>query len=441
VLLISILIHLTLHILTNFNAVNINDLKEIKIEGIINEITRLALPQEAPTYKDFPFNWFWVSLKVASLHEVSLNGWYLSLLLETDKAIISLESFIDHCFFNIKYLSHLLFLWFSIFNDYLSHQRQNFENTLQHFVWGSEGLLMSSMVFGGSSDLPKDIKQSFKIIGMQHVMAASGFNVGLISQLVLQLTSKFTGRKLAALLALVTIWLYVALAGFTASVVRAGLMLSLVVIASRLLLRQTKILWMLGLTCLIMIGLNRSFLKDIGWQLSVTATAGLILMTPLLEKDSWISRIELGAEIKGKMTQASWLTRVINLFKDAALTTIAAQSLSLPLILHHFGELSLLSLPANTFLIWLTPLITLGGVWLLIISSLWSISGQIGEIPLRLFGLFLQFLTGFFLAAVTWLGSWEKSLLLVPKISWHVVLAWWSAVFLIVWGHSRRVKT
>jgi competence protein ComEC len=153
-------------------------------------------------------------------------------------------------------------------------------------------------------------------------VAASGYNVTLVAVWVTWLVSKLVGRRSAFPIIVLTIIGYTVLAGATAAVVRAAVM-AIIAAVGLFLGRESDIRWVLLISVLLMLVVNPNYLSDIGFQLSVAATAGLVLFNP---RNVW------------------W-------------TTIVAQVSTMPIILHYFGNLSLVAPLSNVLVLWTVPAI------------------------------------------------------------------------------------
>lgn len=361
-----------------------------------------------------------------------------------DTAIKSQKRAIDSLLINVKEYVSLVKIWESLLLLELGELRAYFSRVLLIYIPSPHGNLVESMVFGGAKKVDKSLNHSFKVIGMQHVMAASGFNVSLIFALVWPILKNGFSQRLSSMASLLMVWLYVALTGFPASVVRAGVMLTFAIVTAKLLRRQSRAWWVLLLTVIVMVLLNRQYLSDIGFQLSVSSTAGLILVTPLLSTNSWWQKTEVGVSdvfaTELQKNQSLW-SRIWAFFKEPAFTTIAAQAFSLPLLLHYFGELSLLSLLANTLLLWLTPLITIGGVMVLIVGSVGSSIGSGFEIIPQIGGWAVWIVSDVFVKGVSFLGRYDSTLLKMPLLSEKWVILWWLGVLALVWKAKNNDKT
>lgn len=200
--------------------------------------------------------------------------------------------------------------------------------------------LLVGIIFGIKSLLTDQVTRSFRITGIAHIVAASGMNVTLVAGFLFTLLGSLVRRRLALLGSLAGILLYTAISGFDPSIVRAALMGSIAFSASYFG-RQYDSLYVLFLVAAVMLLWDPLLLVDVGFQLSILATAGILVLKPSLFGSSWVSD-DLG-------------------------TTISAQIATLPILLNTFGQYSLLSLLANLLVLWTIPLITIvGGVGVLV---------------------------------------------------------------------------
>ncbi|KKT25168.1 MAG: ComEC/Rec2-related protein [Candidatus Magasanikbacteria bacterium GW2011_GWA2_43_9] len=138
-------------------------------------------------------------------------------------------------------------------------------------------------------------------------------------------------------------------AGLSASVVRAGIMGILVLIAKQMG-RSSRIGNVLVFTAVIMTLQNPFVLiYDAGFQLSFLSTVGLVYLAPKIE--SWFSRVP----------------KVLGL-QESVVATLSATFITLPLILFQFGRLSLVSLPVNMLILWIIPFIMMLGFFAVVVS-------------------------------------------------------------------------
>ena len=122
-------------------------------------------------------------------------------------------------------------------------------------------------------------------------------------------------------------------------------------------------------SALILTLLNPLILWDVGFQLSFMATLGLIVLVPPLERGLFnLLKRRLGTE-QVDLTMA--------LLSELLIITLAAQIITGPLIVYHFGRLSLISLLTNLLILPVQPPIMILGGLAALAGMLWLPLGQI----------------------------------------------------------------
>lgn len=182
-------------------------------------------------------------------------------------------------------------------------------------------------------------------------------------------SESFLPRQGTVIFAVGGIALYTILVGADASVVRAALMGGVYLVANRLLGRPNFAYASLFLAGFLMTLFNPFTLWDVGFQLSFTATLGLMLYADPFTR--WTRRRLLRWLDEGLVSQ------LMGLLNEAVIITIAAQVLTLPLMLAYFGQLSLISLPANAFILPAQPGVMLWGGLATLLGMVVPALGQI----------------------------------------------------------------
>jgi competence protein ComEC len=235
--------------------------------------------------------------------------------------------------------------------------------TINRLIPNPEAALLSGILLGNDNGLPPALADDFRATGMTHIIAISGFNIALLIAIMMSLMDPFLPRKTAVLVAVMGIILYTILVGADASVVRAAIMGTLFLFTRRWLGRPNYAYASLFFAGFLMTLINPLTLWDVGFQLSFAATLGLMLYADPFS--NWTRR-QLNRRLERPLTN-----RLMGLLSEAVLLTLAAQVLTLPLMIGYFGQLSLISLAANALILPLQPgvmvwggLATLGGmVW------------------------------------------------------------------------------
>jgi len=236
--------------------------------------------------------------------------------------------------------------------------------------------LANGMLLGIESGIPPAVDEAFKLTGTTHVIVISGSNIALLSGVLLAMLGRMLGKRRAALPTIIGITLYVLLVGADAASLRAGLMGALYVIAIALGRQSTAVVSLFA-SALFMTLLNPLALWDVGFQLSFMATLGLILFTPAIQ-----ARFE---RFLAQRLEAERVRAVMNWLNDALIVTLAAQIMTLPLIVYYFGRLSLVSLLTNFLILPAQPPIMTAGMATLLAGLIWEPLGRIVAIVPWLF--------------------------------------------------------
>ncbi|MEM9484616.1 MAG: ComEC/Rec2 family competence protein [Cyanobacteria bacterium P01_F01_bin.116] len=231
--------------------------------------------------------------------------------------------------------------------------RQRIVNAQGHWL-GDKGTLVSAMVLGRRAvDLPYEIRDAFIEAGLAHTLAASGFHVALVLSLILALLKQQSSRT-QAIGGCVALLVYVGLTGLQASVMRATVM-GFGAMVGLALESKVKPLSCLGLAAFLLLVWNPRWIWDIGFQLSVMATLGLMVMATALAK------------------RLDWLPGAIATLLSVP---IAAYFWTLPLQLYHFGIVPSYSIILNTIATPLVTVISQGGFISAAISLVWPLAGS-----------------------------------------------------------------
>jgi competence protein ComEC len=203
--------------------------------------------------------------------------------------------------------------------------------------------LLTGILLGNQRGLSPALGDDFSAVGASHIIAISGFNMAIISGVVMGLLERLrVGKRWAAFIGIGFLVLYTILVGAGATVFRAALMSSLLIIAP-LLNRKTFIPSTLAFVVLLLTLQNPSAIWDISFQLSFLAVLGLALFVEPLQK--LLDRALLTALPTDYARTAS------NFLSDALIVTLAAQIATLPLMLLYFQRLSLVALAVNMLII------------------------------------------------------------------------------------------
>ena len=246
--------------------------------------------------------------------------------------------------------------------------------------------LLKAILLGDKSDLPDVLEDDFRTAGLSHLIAISGFHVGIIMLTVLTVADAFLKRTPALAVTVVILLLYGTLVGWRPSVVRAVAMGLAYLFASRILGRRNATVGVLAAVAIAMLLWEPQLLWSVGFQLSFAATLGIALFAGTFEK--WMRKQVTGYVLAASTSSGQadlikgWFGRILTILA----VTLAAQLLTLPLIAWHFEEIALISIFSNLLVVPAQPFaMLLGGLATLIgaaIEPLGSIVGWLAYVPL-----------------------------------------------------------
>ncbi|KPJ80593.1 MAG: hypothetical protein AMS19_09270 [Gemmatimonas sp. SG8_23] len=233
-----------------------------------------------------------------------------------------------------------------------------------HRLYPGHAHLVAALVLARREGLDEDLRAAFALSGIAHLLAISGFHVGLIAALLYGGWRSVRGsRRTAIVAASVGSWIYVGLIGFPDAACRAALILTCLALTRMRGYPPSR--WgPLATAALFLVLLDPTRLSGPGFQLSFAGAAGLVAWAKPLERrlggvlrDSGNGRVPEGLSA----TLASGLA-----------AGLAATLATLPIVAWHFEYVSLVGIPVTLVA---TPLVSLalpGALLTLGLDAVWS---------------------------------------------------------------------
>ncbi|PTT04267.1 hypothetical protein DBR11_00010 [Pedobacter sp. HMWF019] len=209
----------------------------------------------------------------------------------------------------------------------------------------------STLILGYRSDLSPETLDAYAKTGTIHALSVSGMHVGII-YLVLNWILFFLNRTssllfLKALFIILIIWFYALITGFSPSVLRSAIMIT-VLILSKTLHKKTNSYNILGFSAFCILLYEPFLLFDIGFQLSYLSVFGLIWLQPKICK--WFS------------FKFIWMNR----FWSILAMSLSAQLTTFPLSIYYFHQFPVYFLFSNLFIMMPAALIMYTGLVMLL---------------------------------------------------------------------------
>lgn len=243
--------------------------------------------------------------------------------------------------------------------------RRGFHALCADLPWEA-GKILPGMVMGDVSMQDSTLRNQFTVTGLSHLSAVSGSNVAVVTGAALVLaTACRAGRLTRLLVAAGALVAFVLLVGPEPSVLRAAIMgsVGLVAVASA---RWTDIIASLSAAIIALMVLSPGMAISYAFVLSVAATAGIVVVLP------WWSKAVLA-----RMPLIPWLpaherpTQLQAMVVRMVLVAIAADLVTIPIIVHMTGKVSLVAVVCNLAVTAVVPVITVLGLMAALLAAIY----------------------------------------------------------------------
>lgn len=272
---------------------------------------------------------------------------------------------------------------------------------------------MKGLVIGIQKELDPETFRQFSQLGLTHILAISGMHVAVYVGVILVLLRRCRlTRETALTVTLLLVPVYVLLSGAGPSVIRAGIMSMIALLAARLGMLKDG-LNILAASALMMLVWNPYLLLTVSFQLSFLVTAGLMIYTPLAAP--------LFRRLPG------WLGSSLSV-------TIIAQLVSFPLTIYYFNQFSLLSIAANLLLV---PFITF---LVLPLGTLALLLGRVWNAAALLTAQLAEFLNNITFAAVEWVNGFTAGVLIWASPSFLWICLYYGLLYGLLHALKRRTE-
>lgn len=206
----------------------------------------------------------------------------------------------------------------------------------RNYIQNDEAVsLAATLILGDRAELSRETLDIYSKTGTIHALSVSGMHVGLIYMLLNHLLAflnhhkKLKAFKLVFLL--VMIWFYALFTGFSPSVLRSVIMLSVFMMAKSFA-RPANSYNIIAFTAFAILLYHPFLIWDVGFQLSFLAVIGLIYLQPKIQH-RWY--------IENKWLNKLWGTIAMSL---------AAQLFTFPSSIYYFHQFPLYFLISNLFI-------------------------------------------------------------------------------------------
>jgi len=286
--------------------------------------------------------------------------------------------------------------------------KDKLRNIIEQTLLPPQSSILKAIFLGDKFGLSDELKEKLNISGTRHIVAISGMHMIIMTQIFLYLALAIGfWRSQAFYIVLFLLFSYIIMIGAPASAVRAGIMVGLLLLAQKVgRLRSADRAVIFAAT--IMLIVNPSLLSaDVGFQLSFIAVLSIIHLKPFLDKKI-----------------ANWpdFARL----KDVLTMTLAAQLGTLPILIFHFGRISLISPLANLMIVPLLPVIMGLGMIVVFIGLIYLPLAKIIIWP-------IWFLLSYLIKTIQYLSSFSWASCEFKSASWVILMGYYAILIYFVW--------
>jgi competence protein ComEC len=295
----------------------------------------------------------------------------------------------------------------------LGRWKEDLVRRISLYVSSPASSLASGMLFGDTS-ASKELTQTFRTVGLSHIVVLSGFNIAIVIAFILFVFA-FLPLTLRVALASISVILFVMMVGGEANVIRATLMAFVSLLATLVgrayVAKQALIL---SLFAIVMYE-PYALLHDVSLHLSFLATAGIVYLSKPFEE-----------------IFMHYIPDISKSFRELFITTLSAYLATLPYICFSFGTVSVYALLANIFVLPFVPITML--------LSFLVVSGSYAWTPLALmFG----FVDSVLINIVLWVAHLFERLPFATfplSVSWFGMCMMYAGIGIIVLYVYTRSK-
>lgn len=289
--------------------------------------------------------------------------------------------------------------------------RERFTESVRKYVAEPMASLGIGFVVGQRTSLPPDLDEQLKIVGLTHIVVASGYNLTILVRFARRLIARHS-RYLAFVLSVTLMLTFVAFSGFSPSMNRAVAVTGLSLLAWYFGRRFHPLLLIMYVAAGTALWNPVYIWADLGWYLSFFAFGGVLIVAPLISAQ---------------------------LFKDKSppvvsqlvIETLSAELMTLPLIAFIFGTFPTFGLLANILVGPVIPFAMLATTVAGVVGMILPAVAPLAAIPAMV-------IIGYVVAVVEWLSSidWAQ---LHASATLPVVVVWFMSVLvwsLFIWRRS-----
>ncbi len=235
--------------------------------------------------------------------------------------------------------------------------------------------VLKALLLGDTSEIEEEVRESFQVSNISHVLAISGMHIGYIIIGLQLLLKKLMGKRNTKIMTIIILIIYAFLTKFSPSVVRAIIM-SILTIGGEIVYRKSDFWNSIAISLLVILCYNPFLILSVGLQLSYLGTIGIILFS------STIFKMFQHIPIRLKFNRFEKVEKMLAV-------SLSAQITIFPVLWYYFNSMGIYFLITNLLVSFIISPIILGGFFCIIIN-LFAVPVEIGLNLLNLISGFSQ---------------------------------------------------
>ncbi len=288
-----------------------------------------------------------------------------------------------------------------------------FLHSLERIVPQPGAALLGGITVGAEDGMPARLEETFRIVGLVHIIVLSGYNITIVAETIARLLSRFP-VAVAWSGSAASIIVFVVMTGASPATVRAGIMALLVIVARAVGRRYDMGRALLIAGALMVLHNPDVLLFDPSFQLSFLATLGLLYGSPLVAPF------------------AKFFPRRFQI-QETVTATLATQLFVLPLLVYRTGMVSVIALLANIIVLPVMPATML-------LTFLAGLSGFVTGSAANPFGFAAHLLASFVISVAETLAKIPFASVSVGIVPLGFLVGAYTLLAITVWRHHRGVS-
>ena len=225
--------------------------------------------------------------------------------------------------------------------------------------------IVLGVLLGDTSEIDEETREDFSQSSISHVLAVSGLHVSYIIYLSEKSTQGIFGQRKSRIIEILILFIYMAITGFSISVIRSVIMATLMCTAF-LVYRKSDTLNNISISAIVILFMNPYNLFSTSFQFTYAGTIGVVFFRPIVE--DFIMNIKIKSPcLKEKYTN---FCLKHNSFVEEIAVAISAQFMTMPIIITKYNFISLSFIVTNILVgIIIGPLV-IGGIIQILVTFL-----------------------------------------------------------------------